>query len=73
MPNPLFNVLGGQQRKPRNMVEQFTDFCGEMQGKDPDAMVNELVSSGKVPQGVYQQAVMMAQQVAPILGPLLGK
>ena len=62
MPNPIFNALhsGGQQP---NMMQQFQSFMQQMRGQDPNALLNQLVSSGQVSQAQLNQAQQMAQQM----------
>ena len=62
MPNPIFNALhsGGQQP---NMMQQFQSFMQQMRGKDPNAMIQELVSSGRVSQQQLDAAQKQAQQM----------
>ena len=62
MPNPVFNALGGNQQP--NMMQQFQQFMSQMQGKDPKAMLNDLVSSGRVSQEQLNAAQQQAQQLA---------
>lgn len=38
-----------------------------MQGKDPQAMLNQLIASGKVTQEDVNRAIEMARQYAPLL------
>lgn len=59
MSNPLFQALGGGP----NMVQQFTQFMNQMRGKDPNAMIQELVSSGRVSQQQLDQVQKQAQQM----------
>lgn len=75
MPNPLFNVLGGKkpQQRPPSMMEEFARFCGEMRGKDPDQMIQGLLSGGQVTQTQYDQACQMAKQMHGIFAPMMGK
>lgn len=49
MPNPIFNALHSGGQRP-NMMRQFQSFMRQMRGKDPNAMIQELVSSGRVSQ-----------------------
>ena len=58
--NPFFGVMGGG-RQP-NMMQQFQQFMQQMKGKDPNAMIQELVSSGRVSQQQLDQAQKQAQQ-----------
>ena len=58
--NPLFNALNGNRQS--NMLQQFQQFMQQMKGKDPNQMINELVSSGKVSQAQLDAAQKQAQQ-----------
>lgn len=68
MANPLFHALGGNQ--PPNMLQQFQSFMQQMQGKDPNQILNELVSSGQVSQAQLNQAQQRAQQMQQMFEPL---
>ena len=59
--NPLFNALNGNCQS--NMLQQFQRFMQQMQGKDPNQVINELVSSGKVSQAQLDAAQKQAQQM----------
>ena len=65
MPNPIFQVLGGGNSQS-NMMQQFQQFMNQMKGKDPNAMINELVSSGKLTQSQLDAAQKQAQQMRGI-------
>ena len=58
--NPFYQAMGP---KP-NMIQQFQSFMQQMKGKDPNAMLQELVSSGQVSQEQLDQAQRQAQQIA---------
>ena len=62
MPNPIFQVLGGGNSQS-NMMQQFQQFMNQMKGKDPNAMINELVSSGKLTQSQLDAAQKQAHQM----------
>ena len=62
MPNPIFQILGGGNSQS-NMMQQFQQFMNQMKGKDPNAMINELVSSGKLTQSQLDAAQKQAQQM----------
>ena len=62
MPNPIFQVLGGGNSQS-NMMQQFQQFMNQMKGKDPNAMINELVSSGKLTQSQLDAAQKQSQQM----------
>lgn len=59
--NPFFQAMGGN--KQPNMMQQFQYFMQQMRGKDPNAMIQELVSSGRVSQQQLDQAQKQAQQM----------
>ena len=59
--NPFFYSMCGN-RQP-NMIRQFQQFMNQMRGKDPNAMIQELVSSGRVSQQQLDQAQNQAQQM----------
>ena len=57
--NPFFQAMGP---KP-NMMQQFQSFMQQMRGKDPNTMIQELVSSGRVSQQQLDAAQKQAQQM----------
>ena len=61
MPNPIYNSLNASQQP--NMMQQFQAFMQQMRGKDPNTMIQELVSSGRVSQQQLDQAQKQAQQM----------
>lgn len=65
--NPFFQAMG----QP-NMMQQFQAFMNQMKGKDPNSMIQELVSSGQVSQQQLDQAQKQAQQMAAMFEPLRG-
>lgn len=57
--NPFYQAMG-----PRpNMMQQFQQFMNQMRGRDPNAMIQELVSSGRVSQQQLDHAQKQAQQM----------
>lgn len=70
MSNPVFKALGGNQP---NMAQQFQRFVQQMQGRDPRAMIDELVSSGRVSQQQLDAAQQRAQQIAAMFQPPANK
>lgn len=60
--NPFFQAMGGN-RQP-NMMQRFQQFMGQMQGKDPNAIIQEMMQVGKITQEQYNQARQQAQQIA---------
>ena len=59
--NPFFQAMGGN--KQPNMMQQFQQFMNQMWGKDPNAMIQDLVSSGRVSQQQLDAAQKQAQQM----------
>ena len=58
--NPFFNAMGGN--KQPNMMQQFQQFMNQMKGKDPNAVIQDMMQSGKITQDQYNQARQQAQQ-----------
>lgn len=61
MPNPIFNMINRNSRP--DMLSQFRQFMGQMRGKNPDEVLNNLVSSGKISQSQLNQVQIQAQQM----------
>lgn len=59
--NPFFQAMGGN-RQP-NMMQQFQSFMQQMRGKDPNAMIQEMVSSRRISQDQLNQVQNQAQQM----------
>ena len=57
--NPFFGVMGGGRP---NMMQQFQQFMNQMKGKDPNAVIQDMMQSGKITQDQYNQARQQAQQ-----------
>lgn len=62
--NPFFGVMGGG-RQP-NMMQQFHSFMQQMRGKDPNAMIQEMVQSGRISQEQLNQVQQQAQQMSGV-------
>lgn len=64
MPNPLYSKLNGNQQG--NMMQQFQQFMKQMQGKNPNEMIEQIVASGQLSQqqlnSIQQQAKNMERQ-----------
>lgn len=64
MPNPLYSKLNGNQQG--NMMQQFQRFMNQMQGKNPNEMIEQIVASGQLSQqqlnSIQHQAKNMEQQ-----------
>ena len=66
MLNPMLNQL--KPNNPLSMLQQFNQFRQSMAGKDPEAMVNELLRSGKMSPAQYEQLKQQAQTFMQVLG-----
>lgn len=69
--NPMSNPQGGSMSSPMGnigqMVQAFADFRETMAGKNPEAMVQQLLTSGQMSQQTFQQLKSMAQGLQSIL------
>lgn len=61
MKSPLFNALGGAHGNP--MMRQFQQFMTQMRGQNPNAMLDQMVRSGRVTQEQLNAAQQQAQQM----------
>ena len=50
-----------------DVLRRFSEFKREMAGKDPEAIVKELLESGKMSQEQFEQLKKQADQLASIL------
>ena len=64
MANPIFNALNSRQQS--NMMQNFQAFMQQMQGKDPNAIISQMVSSGRVSQAQLDQVQRQAQQMQSV-------
>ncbi len=69
--NPMLRMLNqvstAMPNNPLAMISQFNDFKKQMVGKDPKAMVEELLKSGKMSQQQFEQLKEQAQSLSSIL------
>lgn len=75
MANPFFSAMGGSyppQRGPINMMQAFQQFMQQNQGKNPNEMIQQLLSSGKLNQQQLNQAQQMAKQMGGALDGMKG-
>ena len=68
--NPFFGVMGGGGRP--NMMQQFQQFMQQMKGKEPNAIINEMVSSGKISQEQLNHVQQQAQQMQGVVDGMRG-
>ena len=55
MSNPIYQVMNGN-RQP-NMMQQFRQFMEQMKGQDPNQIIQQMVSSGKLSQAQLAEMV----------------
>ena len=65
MSNPLFNMMG--QQMPGGIMQRFQQFAQMFRG-DPRQQIQQMLNSGRISQGQYNQAVQMAQQLQRMMG-----
>ncbi len=66
MSNPLFGMM--QNQAPMNgILQRFQQFQQMFRG-DPRQQVQQMLSSGKISQAQYNQAVQTANQMARMMG-----
>lgn len=66
--NPFFNAMGGN-RQP-NLMQQFQQFMQQMQGKDPNSVINEMVQSGRISQQQLNQVQQQAKNMQSMFEPM---
>ena len=54
------------------MLQQFQNFMQQMKGKDPNAMIQEMVSSGRISQAQLDQVQKQAQQMQGMFNSMRG-
>jgi hypothetical protein len=52
---------------PMRMMQQFAQFKNQMRGKDPQAMVMELLGSGKMTKQQFEQLKQQAKMLQNFL------
>ena len=73
MPNPIFQAMqGGKQGGPANIFQSFKQFMHQNRGKNPNEMIQQMLSSGRINQKQLNKAQQMAQQMEEQLGDMKG-
>ena len=78
MSNPMLDMLsrgapqqfagpGNMSGGPMQMMQQFAQFKRLMQGRNPQAMVQQLLDSGQMSQAQFAQLKSMASSMQDIL------
>ena len=65
MSSSLYNSIGRQTQSP--IGGQFQQFMGQMQGKNPQEMINQMLTSGQLSQQQLNAIQQRAQQIVPML------
>ena len=65
MSSSLYNSMGRQTQNP--IGGQFQQFMGQMQDKNPQEMINQMLTSGQLSQQQLNAIQQRAQQIAPML------
>lgn len=70
--NPMLSRLAQQAparqpSNPMNMIQQFAEFKRQMAGKDPQAMVQQLLQSGQMSQQQFDQLKQQAMSLQSML------
>ena len=69
MTNPILQAMGksAMPNSPMNVVQQFMQFKQQMQGKDPQKIVEQMLSDGRMSQQQLNQLQEMAKQFQGLL------
>lgn len=70
MGNPFFNAMGGGQTP---MMAQFQQFMQQMQGQNPNAIIQNMLQSGKISQAQLNQAQQQAMQMQGMFAQFFNK
>lgn len=64
MTNPILQAMGksAMPNSPMNMVQQFMQFKQQMQGKDPQKIVEQMLADGQMSQQQFEQLKQQAEQ-----------
>lgn len=64
MANPILQAMGksAMPNSPMNVVQQFMQFKQQMQGKDPQKIVEQMLADGQMSQQQFEQLKQQAEQ-----------
>lgn len=64
MTNPILQAMGksAMPNSPMNVVQQFMQFKQQMQGKDPQKIVEQMLADGQMSQQRFEQLKQQAEQ-----------
>ena len=64
MTNPILQAMGksAMPNSPMNVVQQFMQFKQQIQGKDPQKIVEQMLADGRMSQQQFAQLKQQAEQ-----------
>ena len=64
MTNPILQAMGksAMPNSPMNVGQQFMQFKQQMQGKDPQKIVEQMLADGQMSQQQFEQLKQQAEQ-----------
>lgn len=71
--NPILQQLqqrtqaSAQPNNPMQMIQQFNRFKQQMQGRNPKAMVEDMLRTGRLSQSQFEQLKQQASQLQQFL------
>lgn len=71
--NPILQQLqqrtqaSAQPNNPMQMIQQFNQFKQQMQGRNPKAMVEDMLRTGRLSQSQFEQLKQQASQLQQFL------
>ena len=71
MPNPIYNLMN--KNKQPDMELAFMNFMNGMRGQDPDAIINDMVQSGRISQEQLSQIQTKAKQMEKFFSKFAGR
>lgn len=69
MANKLFNDMNGSAPGAGNPMQAFMNFMNQMQGKNPNDIINQMVQSGQISQQQLNAVQQKAHQMSGMFEP----
>lgn len=69
MTNPILQAMGKSTipNNPAAMIQQFMQFKQQMQGKDPQKIVEQMLADGRMSQQQFEQLKAIAENFKGVL------
>ena len=67
MPSSLFPSATDQNHGNANLIQKFADFKRQMAGKDPEAIVRQMLADGRMTPQQFESLKKQAQGLMTIL------